>query len=47
MKRAGEQDLDNEFIVSGVIDKFRIQFKFARLRDAIASKYGAELVSMD
>ena len=122
LERSGEQDLENEFIVSGVIDKFRIQFElgwkvlkellrhegvgagatgsprevlkaaysyfqfmdeglwlsmlrdrndtthiydeaaaralvrkiiddyvpvFARLRDAIASKYGAELGSMD
>ena len=27
LERSGEQNLDNEFIVSGIIDKFRIQFE--------------------
>lgn len=26
-ERAGQEDLDNEFIVSGIIDKFSIQFE--------------------
>lgn len=27
LERAGKEDLDNEFIVSGIIDKFSIQFE--------------------
>ena len=27
LSRAGEEDLDNEFIISGVIDKFVLQFE--------------------
>lgn len=27
LERAGQEDLDNEFIVSGIIDKFSIQFE--------------------
>ena len=29
LKRAGEEDIDNEFIISGIIDKFFIQFELS------------------
>ena len=29
LKRAGQEDIDNEFIISGIIDKFFIQFELS------------------
>ena len=29
LKRSGEEDIDNEFIISGIIDKFFIQFELS------------------
>ena len=38
LRRAGEQDLENEFIISGIIDKFFLQFELGwkTLKDLLA-----------
>lgn len=41
LKRAEQEDLYNEFIVSGIIDKFFLQFE--QLRAAIEKRYGNAL----
>ncbi|MGN0362119.1 MAG: HI0074 family nucleotidyltransferase substrate-binding subunit [Bilifractor sp.] len=45
LERAGEEDLTNEFIVSGIIDKFMIQFELAWKLLKELLKYEGDLVS--
>lgn len=43
LRKAPQQDLSNEFVQSGVIDKFELQFE--RVESGLTQRYGDMLTS--